>query len=81
MEKFNAEMLKRLAALASLKYVKSGQSIGLGTGSTVRYVLEELGERLKSGTLSGIRGIASSGKTEEIAREIGIPLVSFDDVS
>lgn len=81
MEKFNAEMLKRLAALASLKYVKSGQSIGLGTGSTVKYVLEELGERLKSGTLSGIRGIATSGKTEEIAREIGIPLVSFDDVS
>lgn len=80
MEKFNAESLKRQAALASLKYVKDGQSVGLGTGSTVKYVLEELGERLRNGTLTGIRGIATSGMTEEIARGIGIPLVSFEQV-
>ncbi|GAB1443944.1 ribose-5-phosphate isomerase RpiA [Ignavibacteriales bacterium] len=81
MEKFNAELLKKQAALASLKYVKNGQSIGLGTGSTVKYVLEELGERLKNGSFTGIRGIATSGKTEEIARDHGIPLVTFEDVS
>ena len=77
MEKFNTELLKQQAGLASLKYVKNGQSIGLGTGSTVKYVLEELGERLRNGVLAGIRGIATSAVTEEIARRIGIPPVSY----
>ncbi len=80
MEKFNADLLKRQAALESLKYLKNGHAVGLGTGSTVKYVLEELGNRLKNGTLSGIRGIATSRRTEEMARELGIPLVAFDEV-
>lgn len=77
MAKTNLESLKQQAALASLKYLKDGLTIGLGTGSTVRYFLEGIAEMLKKGTLKNIKGIATSRQTEEIATRVGIPLVSF----
>lgn len=51
--------------------------LGLGSGSTARYVTLGLGERLGDGRLERIRGVPTSRATEALAREVGIPLVDL----
>ena len=58
--------LKKMAADAAVEYVKDGQIVGLGTGSTLRYVVAKLGERVKKGLR--IRGVATSLETARLAR-------------
>jgi ribose 5-phosphate isomerase A len=53
--------------------------LGLGTGSTTRFALIEIAARLKDGRLKDILGIPSSKDTEKHARELGIPITSFDE--
>ncbi len=64
--------LKKMAADAAVEYVKDGQIVGLGTGSTLRYVVAKLGERVKKGLR--IRGVATSLETARLATEAGIPV-------
>ncbi|WP_251552060.1 ribose-5-phosphate isomerase RpiA [Neobacillus muris] len=59
-------------------FVKDGMVVGLGTGSTVYYTLLKLGTFVQQGL--SIRGIPSSIQTEKLALELGIPLVSFDEI-
>jgi ribose 5-phosphate isomerase A len=49
-------------------------TLGLGTGTTVRHLVDLLAERVKSGVLSGIVGVPTSLRTERQARELGVPL-------
>ncbi len=69
---------KRAAAQASLKYVKDGMVLGLGTGSTARYVLEGVARRIRD---EGIRvsGVPTSLATAEAAKLLGIPLTSLEE--
>src|SRR2546422_3640229 len=68
--------LKEMAAAAAVEYVKDGQVVGLGTGSTLRYVVAKLGERVKKGLR--IRGVATSLETARLATVAGIPLLADD---
>jgi len=52
-------------------------TLGLGTGSTVRFFLEALAESLEEGRIEGVRGVATSVDTEERATELGIPLLEL----
>jgi ribose 5-phosphate isomerase A len=54
--------------------VEDGQRVGLGTGSTVAYLLPALAER----GLRGLRCVATSPATEARARELGLEVESFD---
>src|SRR3954463_2362122 len=63
---------KRAAAYKALEWVKPGMTIGLGTGSTAFFVMEGLGRKIKEGLK--IRAIASSLRSENLARENGIEL-------
>ncbi len=65
-----------MAADAAVEYVKDGQVVGLGTGSTFRYVVVKLAERIRKGL--HIRGVATSLETARLAREAGIPLLTDD---
>jgi ribose 5-phosphate isomerase A len=67
---------KRLAAEAAAELVEDGMTVGLGTGSTVAYLLPAIAER----GLSGIRCVATSVATEEQARGLGIPVEEFSDL-
>lgn len=67
---------KRLAAEAAAELVEDGMTIGLGTGSTVAYLLPAIARR----GLSGIRCVATSVATEEQARELGIPVEQFNSL-
>ena len=68
--------LKKMAADAAVEYVRDGQIVGLGTGSTVRYVVAKLAERIKKGLR--IQGVATSLETARLAHEAGIPLLADD---
>lgn len=69
--------LKKAAALQALAFLEPGMVVGLGTGSTVRFALEGLGEKLRTGELKNIIGIPSSIQTEKIAYRLNIPLTDF----
>jgi ribose 5-phosphate isomerase A len=71
------ERLKRAAAEAALTLVRSDMVLGLGTGSTIRHLLELLGEAIRSGTLTRIVGVPTSEQTRSRARDAGIELVEF----
>ena len=69
---------KESAARASLRFVKDGDVVGLGTGSTAAYAVQFLGERVQAGLK--IRGIPTSIHTQELAASLGIPLTTLDEV-
>src|SRR5271154_5503076 len=68
---------KEAAARASLRFVKDGQIVGLGTGSTAAYFIQALGERVKNGLR--IRGVPSSDHSRDEAAALGIPLATLDE--
>jgi ribose 5-phosphate isomerase A len=68
---------KEAAARASLRFIKDGQIVGLGTGSTAAYFIDLLGEQVKRGLK--IRGIPSSDRSREQAVRLGIPVITFDE--
>lgn len=70
---------KRRAALRAVDLVRSGMVLGLGTGSTVRYAIEEIARRLASGELRDVVGIPTSVATHRLAQELGIPLATLND--
>ncbi|MEC8493346.1 MAG: ribose-5-phosphate isomerase A, partial [Planctomycetota bacterium] len=70
---------KRAAGRAAADLVTSGQTVGLGTGSTVFYVLERLAERIRDEGLE-ILGVPTSVDTETKARDLGIGLTTLDRV-
>jgi ribose 5-phosphate isomerase A len=67
------EKLKAQAAEKAVEEVRPGMIVGLGTGSTVYYVLLRLGEMVRRSRLN-IIGVPTSKQTEKIAVEQGIPL-------
>jgi ribose 5-phosphate isomerase A len=68
---------KEAAARASLQFVKDGQVVGLGSGSTATYFIKLLGEQVKNGLR--IRGIPTSVRSRELAESLGIPLTTLDE--
>nr|MBC7245710.1 ribose-5-phosphate isomerase RpiA [Chloroflexota bacterium] len=69
--------LKQMAAARAVEMVTNGMVLGLGTGSTARYAVEMIGERLRDGRLRDIVGVPTSSETERIAKEVGIPLTTL----
>jgi ribose 5-phosphate isomerase A len=74
-----ADLLKRAAAARALEFIESGMAVGLGTGSTVRPLLELLAERLRNGRLKNVVAVPTSEDTDRRCRELGIPLVTLAD--
>jgi ribose 5-phosphate isomerase A len=73
------DRLKKEAGVSAVNFVESGMVLGLGTGSTTRFALEEIGKRLKERSLKDIVGICSSIQTENRAKELNIPIITFDE--
>lgn len=71
--------LKKMAGIEAANYVKDGMIVGLGTGSTAKFMVDEIGRRVKEEGLS-IIGVTTSQETEKQAQALGIPLKSIDDV-
>ncbi len=69
------ESYKRAAAQAAAELVGDGARVGLGTGSTVAYLLPALAAR----GLRGVRCVATSPATEEAARALGLSVQTLDE--
>lgn len=69
---------KKIAGEKAAEYVKDGMVVGLGTGSTAFHMVNAIGERVKNGLK--IQAIPTSKATEAQARELGIPLLTIDEV-
>ncbi len=67
---------KRAAAVAAAALVQDGMRVGLGTGTTVAYLLPALAER----ELRELRCVATSPATERAARELGLPMRTLEEV-
>jgi ribose 5-phosphate isomerase A len=67
---------KREAARSAAELVRDGMRVGLGTGSTVHYLLEALGER----SLPKARFAVTSPATERAARDLGLTIAGLDEL-
>jgi len=73
----DAEVLKRQAAARALDFVQPGMRLGLGTGSTARYFVELLAERVRGGL--AVVGVPTSEATRADAERLGVPLISLEE--
>jgi ribose 5-phosphate isomerase A len=72
MARMSVEEEKKLAAEASAELVEDGMVVGLGTGSTVAYLLPALAARGLS-----LRCVATSPRTQEAGRALGLDVEEF----
>ncbi|EAD0069958.1 ribose-5-phosphate isomerase RpiA [Listeria monocytogenes] len=70
---------KKLAGEKACEWIEDGMVVGLGTGSTVYYTIEKLGQMVNNGL--HITGVATSEETTKQAEKLGIPLKSLNDVT
>ena len=71
--------LKQMAGIEAAKHVVDGMIVGLGTGSTAKFMVDEIGRRVKDEGLT-ITGVTTSKETERQALSLNIPLKSIDEV-
>ena len=70
----SADEQKRIAGEAAALIVESGMTVGLGTGSTAVWFVKALGAR----GLSGVKCVATSTATAELARSVGLKVIDLD---
>ncbi|EHC2041248.1 ribose-5-phosphate isomerase RpiA [Listeria monocytogenes] len=70
---------KKIAGEKACEWIEDGMVVGLGTGSTVYYTIEKLGQMVNNGL--HITGVATSEETTKKAEKLGIPLKSLNDVT
>ena len=70
---------KKIAAIAAADEVKHGMLVGLGTGSTAAFLIDELGRRFAAGLK--FSAVATSRASETQAKALGIPVMSFAHVA
>ena len=71
-----AEDEKKAAAAAAAQLVEDGMTVGLGTGTTVAYLLPALAARKLT-----LRCVATSLRTEDEARSLGLPVEPFNGIA
>jgi len=71
----SADREKQVAAEAAAELVEDGMLVGLGTGSTVAFLLPALAARALD-----LRCVSTSPRTEQAARELGMKVESFAGV-
>ena len=71
----DVESEKRAAAEAAAEFVEDGMTVGLGTGSTVAYLLPALAARGLR-----LRCVATSVQTERAAGELGLRVEPFEEL-
>jgi ribose 5-phosphate isomerase A len=72
------EAKKAAAAKAIEVFLKDGMKIGLGSGTTSRWFVRILGERVAAGLR--VTGVPSSKSTGELAQEVGVPLSDLNEI-
>lgn len=71
-----ADEQKKAAAIAALEYVKPGNRVGLGTGSTANHFIEALAEKVKAGLQ--VECVASSRASFQLAQGLGLTMTTLE---
>jgi ribose 5-phosphate isomerase A len=71
-----SDTLKRSIGERLAARVKSGEVIGIGTGSTVQYAIEAMGRRVRDDGLS-VRAVVTSYQSAEACGRAGIDVIDF----
>ncbi len=75
----DANAMKKLVAEEAVnRYVKDGMFVGLGTGSTAKFMIERIGELVKQGY--DLTCTATSVQSAELAKSLGIKVVDLDEI-
>jgi ribose 5-phosphate isomerase A len=69
---------KYAAAVRSMEFIEDGMRLGIGSGTTLKYVIEQLGERVRQGLK--VVGVPTSNASAALAGEHGIELTTFEEV-
>lgn len=72
------ELAKKAAAEKAAEHIRDGMLVGLGTGSTAFWAIKACAEKVRLGMQ--IRAVATSVQTENLAKSLGINMVSFANV-
>jgi ribose 5-phosphate isomerase A len=70
---------KKKAAMKAVKHVENGMILGLGSGTTVAYAIQRIGELLATDEIYDIFGVPTSIQTTFEAIKAKIPLTSLDE--
>lgn len=70
---------KQLAAEKSIEFIKDGMILGLGTGSTVFFLVNKLAELIKQGLK--VKCISTSNQTSNLAKSLGIEIIDLNEVT
>ncbi|GEK29260.1 ribose 5-phosphate isomerase A [Furfurilactobacillus siliginis] len=71
--------LKQQVGQRAVDFIEDGMVVGLGTGSTVKYMVDALGKRVAEEGIHVI-GVPTSDRTREQAKSLNIPVKDVDDV-
>ncbi|KPV64936.1 MAG: Ribose-5-phosphate isomerase A [Candidatus Bathyarchaeota archaeon BA1] len=72
------EGAKKRAAIEAVKHVRDGFFIGLGSGDTAAYAIQEVGRRIKREGLR-VAGVPTSYQAMLLAVDCGIPITTLDE--
>jgi ribose 5-phosphate isomerase A len=72
------EKEKKNAALEAVKHVRDGFVVGLGSGSTAAYAIEELGNRIRREKLHVV-GVPTSYQAFALAVKHGVPVTTLEE--
>lgn len=72
------ENSKRAAAEKAVEAIQDGMIVGLGTGSTAYWAIQQIGRKVQNGLR--IQAAATSVQSEQLALELGIPLIPLADI-
>lgn len=73
----SADLQKQKAGEAAAELIQSGMTVGLGTGSTAAWFVKALAAR----NLADLRCVPTSEATADLARSLGLPLTTLEDVA
>lgn len=78
MDKSRTEISKKAAGEKAADYALAGMVLGIGTGSTVKYFIERLAERIKEESLEVV-AVPTSIASERLAKGLGIKLANLSE--
>lgn len=73
----SADLQKKTAGEAAAERIQPGMTVGLGTGSTAAWFVKALAAR----NLADLRCVPTSEATADLARSLGLPLTTLEDVA
>lgn len=72
-------LLKKEAAESAIQFIEDGMKVGLGTGSTVKYMVDALAKRAHDEKMQ-LTCVTTSSRTKDQAESLGLKIVDLNDV-